>query len=108
MSKLRTNKSGIESFVKFYLAKLKNVNNLRIERRFMDKAIQQIDFFLNSPCCDDPDTVIEFSRFNNELTRYIAAQFKTESFEKRRYRKSLVRARKALNDFLNRPCCDLP
>lgn len=98
-------KHSIEAFVKVYLSKFVKTNNLRKERRFIEKAIKQIEFFLNPPCCLDPDASITYSRLDNDLTRYINAQFTVESFDRRKWRKSLERAKLALYNSINNPCC---
>lgn len=99
------NQSNIEQFVDSYLSKYRNANNKRSIRKFVEKAIKQINFFLNNPCCDeDAETTIEYSRSDNEMTRYITAIFNNK-VDRRRTRKSLLRTRKLLQNFLNDPCC---
>jgi hypothetical protein len=104
MSKLRTNKSGIESFVEGYLAKYRNSNNKRAVRRFVEKAIIQINSFINPPCCDDPDAVTGHGRRSDGLNMYLHATLDNK-FNRRKYGKSLDRTLTLLNNFLNPPCC---
>jgi hypothetical protein len=98
-------KHGIESMVLVYLNKYRYANDIRSQRRFMEKALRQLQFFLNSPCCDDPEAVVEYSRLDNPLTIYIAAQLAVPTFDRRRWRKSLERAIRAIQKKLNDPCC---
>lgn len=96
---------GIEQFVHFWLSKFRNDAGIRRERRYMEKAIKQLQFFLNPPCCVDPDSTIEFRRLDNDLTRFIAAQIAQGAFDRRKWKKSLQRAIDALQARLD-GCCD--
>lgn len=96
--------SGIEQFVIGYLAKFRHVTNKRSKRRFIQKAISLIGFYLDRPCCVDGEVSISYSRFNDDLTRYVANTL-NGPFDRRRYKKSLERARNLLENFLNDPCC---
>lgn len=96
--------SNIEQFVRAFLSKFRHVNEKREVRPFIEKAIAQIDFFLNPPCCENPDATITFARRNNALTTYIHAILNNK-FDKRKWRRSLLRARTLLFNFINDPCC---
>jgi hypothetical protein len=98
---------GIEQFVYFWLNKFRNDAEIRRERRYMEKAIKQLEFFLNPPCCVDPDATIEFRRLDNDLTRFIAAQIAQGAFDRRKWKKSLERAIDALQLRLD-GCCTPP
>lgn len=104
MSKLRTNKSGIESFVEGYLAKFRNSSEKRKVRPYVEKAVIQLSSFLNSPCCDDPNAVVAHGRRSDGLNQYINAVLNNK-FNRRKYGKSLDRAITLLNNFLTPPCC---
>jgi hypothetical protein len=96
---------NIEQLVRAFLSKFRNENEKREVRRFIQKAIKQIDFFLNSPCCDDLDATIQFGRGNNALTTYITAIFNNKQ-DKRKWKHSLQRTRDLLFNFIEHPCCD--
>lgn len=96
--------SNIEQFVENSLKKFRNANEKRAVRPFIEKAIKQIDFFLDATCCENPEDSIEFSRRNNAITNYISAIFSNQ-FDKRKYRKSLLRTKKLLQSFLDPFCC---
>lgn len=95
---------GIEQFVLLWISKFRNKANIRSQRKFIEKAIKQISFFLNPPCCLDPEATIEFRRLDNDLTRFIAATL-ANKLDKRKWRKSLERAKLALENLLIDPCC---
>lgn len=97
---------GIEQFVSFWISKFRNSNELRQEKRYVEKAIKQIEFFLNPPCCVDPEATIEFRRLDNDLTRFISAQIAQEAFDRRKWKKSLQRAINALKALLD-GCCNI-
>lgn len=97
-------KHGIEQFVIFWISKFRNDANIRSQRKFIEKAIKQISFFLNPPCCIDPEATIEFRRLDNDLTRFITAQL-ANKLDKRKWKKSLERAKTALENLLVDPCC---
>lgn len=96
---------GIEQFVYLWLSKFRNDANIRRERRYMEKAVKQLQFFLDPPCCIDPNATIEYRRLDNDLTRFIAAQIAQGAFDRRKWKKSLERAILALNNKLEDPCC---
>ncbi len=98
-------KSNVEQFVDAYLSKFDKVNKLRGERKYIIKAIKIIEFFLDSPCCDDPDATISFSRLNNQMTNFIKANLIKEIFDRRKFRKSLERTLKQLRAVIYDPCC---
>jgi hypothetical protein len=96
---------GIEQFVYAWLNRFRNVSETRKYKRYLEKAVKQLQFFLNPPCCLDPEATIEFRRLDNDLTRFIAAQLAL-SLDRRKWRKSLERAITALNNIINDPCCE--
>lgn len=98
--------SNIEQFVRFYLSKFRNSTEHRGEKIYIEKAIAQIDFFLDEPCCLDPEASITFARRDNSLTRYLTSIFNNK-FDKRKHRKSLLRAKKLLQNFLGLLCCEV-
>jgi len=100
----KLSESNIEQFVKGYLAKFRNVSEKRELRPFIQKAIKQLNFFLNVPCCLDPETTISFGRRDNALTTYINAILNNK-MDKRKWRHSLERARDLLSNFIFDPCC---
>jgi hypothetical protein len=101
----KLSESNIEQFTKAFLSKFRNANQRRAVRPFVEKAIKQIDFFLNPPCCDDPEASIEFSRRNNSLTQYISAILNNK-VDRRKWGKSLQRTKDFLYQFLAPACCD--
>jgi hypothetical protein len=98
--------SNIEQFTKAFLSKFRNANEKRSIRPYVQKAIVQINFFLDPPCCDDPEASVTFARRNNSFTQYIAAILNNE-FDRRKWRKSLIRTVTFLREFLVDPCCCL-
>lgn len=106
MSKLRTNKSGLESFVEGYLSKYKKTNNHRKATPFVSKAIILINNFLVPACCDDPEAVVAHGRRDDALTEYIHVTLtNANKFNRRKFHKSLDRVLELLNDFITDPCC---
>lgn len=96
---------GIEQFVYSWLSKFRNASDLRNVKKYMEKAVQQIQFFLDPPCCDDPNASVDYRRLDNDLTRFISAQLAQANFDRRKWRKSLERTISALNNKIADPCC---
>jgi hypothetical protein len=95
---------GIEQFIYAWLARFRNTSDTRKYKKYMEKAVKQLEFFLNPPCCVDPEATIEFRRLDNDLTRFIAAQLAL-SLDRRKWKKSLERAILAINNIIDDHCC---
>lgn len=100
--------SNIEQYTEAYITKIKGGNKLRSERKYLQKTLNIIEFYLGAPCCEQNDSEpgsVEFSRLDNSLTVFVKNNL-NDAFAKRKYRKSLERTQRLIRQTLINYCCD--
>jgi hypothetical protein len=92
----------VERLVEAYLKRLRNTNKVRKEQNIITKAAKMIGIALHDPCCPPAEEVILGTQ-ENFFTIQLRALL--NGIDARKHRESLERAKLALENALEDPCC---
>ena len=92
----------VERLVEAYLKRLRNTNKVRTQRNILEKAAKMIGIALHDPCCPPAEEVILGTQEN-----FFTIQLRSllNGIDVRKNRASLERAKLALENALEDPCC---
>lgn len=95
----------VERLIDGYLSKFAKTSNTRGSKQVMQKAAKLIGIALHNPCCQPAEEVILGLKEDYLLVQLVSM---LNGIDARKWRESLERAKKSLEDKLVNPCCCEP
>jgi len=95
----------VEKLVDAYLKRFDKTSNTRGKKQIIDKAAKLIGIALHNPCCEPAEEVI-LGRTEDFFLVQLTSML--NGIDVRKWRESLERAKKKLEDKLDNPCCTEP